>query len=103
VLGAQLNADGTLSGTFQKLVDADGADGMAVDDRGNLYIAATAGILVFDKTGARLGSVTIPQGAPSNCTFGGSDRKTLFITSNLGAGNPATGLYSIKLNLPGLP
>jgi gluconolactonase len=103
LLGAQLNADGTVNGPFQKLADTDGGDGRAVDDRGNLYVAATAGILVFDKNGAALGTITIPQGAPSNCTFGGSDRKTLFITSNLGAGNAATGLYSIKLNVPGLP
>jgi gluconolactonase len=103
VLAAQLNTDGTLNGSFQKLLDAAGGDGMAVDDNGNLYIAATAGILVFDKTGARLGSVTLPKGTPSNCTFGGSDRKTLFITSNGGAGDPSTGLYSIKLNVPGLP
>jgi gluconolactonase len=103
LLAGNLNADGTLNGPFQKLADTDGGDGMAVDDRGNLYVAATAGILVFDKTGAPLGTITIPQGAPSNCTFGGSDRKTLFITSNLGGGNAATGLYSIKLNVPGLP
>lgn len=103
VLAAPLNDDGTLNGSFQKLVDAAGADGMAVDDRDNIYVAATMGILVFDKTGARLGSVTLPSGTPSNCTFGGADRKTLFITSNAGAGNPATGLYSIRLNVPGLP
>ncbi|MDB4934460.1 MAG: gluconolactonase [Labilithrix sp.] len=104
VLAAPLNADGTLGAAgFSKIADADGGDGMAVDDRGNLYVAATAGILVFDKAGAPLGTITIPQGAPSNCAFGGSDRKTLFITSNLNGGNAATGLYSIKLNVPGLP
>ncbi len=57
VLAAQLNDDGTLNGSFQKLVDAAGGDGMAVDDRDNIYVAATAGILVFDKTGARHASV----------------------------------------------
>lgn len=103
LLGASLNADGTLNGAFQKVADTDGGDGMAVDDRGNLYVAATAGILVFNNTGAPLGTITIPQGAPSNCTFGGSDRKTLFITSNLNGNAAATGLYSIKLNVPGLP
>jgi gluconolactonase len=103
LLGASLNADGSLNGAFQKIADTDGGDGMAVDDRGNLYVAATAGILVFDKVGTALGTITIPQGAPSNCTFGGADRKTLFITSNLGGGDAATGLYSIRLNVPGLP
>jgi gluconolactonase len=103
VLSAPLNANGTLGGGFAKIVDAEGGDGMAVDDRGNLYVAAIAGILVFDKAGTSLGKIAIPQGTPSNCTFGGGDRKTLFITSNNGNGNPMTGLYSIKLNVPGLP
>lgn len=103
LLGAQLNGDGTVNGAFAKVADADGGDGMAVDDLGNLYVAATAGVLVFDKTGAALGTITIPQGAPSNCTFGGADRKTLYITSNLGGNSAVTGLYQIRLNVPGLP
>lgn len=103
LLGAQLEADGSLNGAFAKVADADGGDGMAVDDLGNLYVAATAGILVFDKAGTALGTITIPQGAPSNCTFGGGDRKTLFITSNLQNNAGVTGLYQIKLNVPGLP
>jgi gluconolactonase len=103
VLAAQLDGNGAVSGTFAKLADAAGGDGVAVDDLGNLYVAATAGVLVLDKTGSPLGTITIPQGAPSNCAFGGSDRKTLFITSNVDANNPATGLYAIKLNVPGLP
>lgn len=103
VLGAQLVADGTLNGTFAKVADADGGDGMAVDDLGNLYVAASAGVLVFDRTGTSLGTITIPQGKPSNCAFGGADRKTLYITSNLQANPAVTGLYQIKLNVPGLP
>ena len=68
---------------------------MAVDDAGNVYIAAMTGVLVFDKTGTGLGTITVPE-VPANCTFGGADRKTLFITAR-------TGLYKIKLNVPGLP
>ena len=103
LLNAKLNADGTVDGSFAKVADTDGGDGMAVDDLGNLYVAGKAGILVFDKTGAALGTVTVPKGTPSNCTFGGADRKTLYITSNLGGDTAATGLYQIKLNVPGLP
>jgi gluconolactonase len=103
LLSSKLKMDGTLDGTFAKVADTDGGDGMAVDLNGNLYVAATAGVLVFDKTGKSLGIVTVPQGSPSNCTFGGSDMRTLYITSNNGGGNAATGLYSIKLNVPGLP
>ena len=64
---------------------------------------ATGGIKVFDKAGQSLGTITLPAGNPSNCTFGGPDKQTLFITSNAGGGNAATGLYSIHLNVPGLP
>jgi gluconolactonase len=102
-LSAALAGDGSLSGTFTKLGDAPGGDGMAVDLAGNLYIAANAGILVFDRAGAALGTITLPAGTPSNCTFGGADRQTLFVTSNNGGGDPATGVYSIHLNVPGLP
>lgn len=69
---------------------------MAVDDAGNLYVAAQGGVQVFDKTGAtKIGTITVGE-QPANCTFGGGDRKTLYITAR-------TGLYSIKLNVPGLP
>jgi gluconolactonase len=68
---------------------------MAVDDNGNLYVADDAGIDVFDATAAKLGTITVDE-KPSNCTFGGADRKTLYITAK-------TGLYSIVLNVPGLP
>ena len=103
VLVAELNPDGTTKAGFAKIVDADGGDGMAVDLAGNLYVAAKAGILVFDKAGGPLGTITIAKGTPSNCTFGGADMKTLYITSNDGGGSAATGLYSIALNVPGLP
>lgn len=101
VLFADLNADGTVKAAFAKAVDAPGGDGMAVDQAGNLYVAATAGVLVFDKSGTALGTVTV-SGTPSNVAFGGADLKTLYVTSNKGGGDPATGLYSIKLNVPGL-
>ncbi len=103
VLFAALNPDGSVKGDFAKIADADGGDGIAVDQAGNLYVAAKAGILVFDATGKSLGLITIALGTPSNCTFGGADMKTLYITSNNGGGNAATGLYAIKLNVPGLP
>ncbi len=101
VLFGDLNPNGTVKAAFAKIVDAPGGDGMAVDRAGNLYVAATAGVLVFDKTGTALGTVTV-AGTPSNVEFGDTDRKTLYVTANSGGGNPATGLYSIKLNVPGL-
>jgi gluconolactonase len=89
-----LAADGTAT-EKGKFADVNGGDGIAVDDAGNLYVAAETGIEVFDNTGTGLGTITVPE-QPSNCTFGGTDRKTLYITAR-------TGLYKIKLNVPGLP
>jgi gluconolactonase len=87
-------ADGTPSNDTQ-FATVTGGDGMAVDKAGNIYVAGTDGIVVFDKAGAGLGTITVPE-VPANCTFGGADGKTLYITAR-------TGLYSIKLNVPGLP
>lgn len=86
--------DGTPSGEA-KFANVTGGDGMAVDKADNVYVAATDGIFVFDKGGAPLGTITVPE-VPSNCTFGGADGKTLYITAH-------NGLYSIVLNVPGLP
>ena len=59
-----------------------GADGMATDAVGRLFIAARQ-VRVFSPEGKMLGSIPTPKPA-SNLTFGGPGRKTLFITSNSG-------------------
>ena len=91
---AAVAADGTV-GSFSDLANVAGGDGMAVDDAGNLYVTGSAGVLVFDKTGKSLGTITVAE-QPANCTFGGADRKTLYITAR-------TSLFRIDLNVPGLP
>lgn len=62
-----------------------GGDGMAVDAKGNLWIAVplAGAILVVDPAGKPLGRVSVPE-YPSNCAFGGADGKTLFITARTG-------------------
>ena len=58
-----------------------GSDGFAVDEQGNLYVTPKADhVRVFDPAGRRLGEIPLPA-APSNVTFGGPDRRTLFITA----------------------
>jgi sugar lactone lactonase YvrE len=72
-----------------------GGDGMAMDDAGNLYVATNAGVQVYKPNGATWGIISVPE-VPSNCTFGGPDRKTLYITAQ-------TSLYRVTLKVPGLP
>lgn len=59
-----------------------GGDGLTVDKQGNLYLTAPAisSICVVDAEGAEKGRIEIPK-APSNCAFGGSDLKTLYVTA----------------------
>jgi len=91
-----LAADGSLMDTpvpFAKTTGAT-ADGMCMDCAGNLYVSTQTGVEIFDSTGKALGMV--PSGEASNCTFGGEDRKTLFVTSR-------AVLKAIKMPNPGLP
>jgi sugar lactone lactonase YvrE len=58
-----------------------GSDGFAVDEQGNLYVTPKAqAIRVFSPTGQHLGEIPLPVAA-ANVTFGGPDRRTLFITA----------------------
>ena len=59
---------------------AGGGDGMTVDSKGNLYITSALGIQVFDPAGKALGILTFDE-QPANCTFGGKDNKTLYVTA----------------------
>ncbi len=72
-----------------------GGDGMRLDEQGNLWVAAgiwlprhageTAGvppgIYVITPAGKLLGRIPITEDVCTNLAFGGSDRKTLFVTA----------------------
>jgi gluconolactonase len=69
-------------------------DGMKVDVEGNLYCACLGGAVeVFDPSGKRLGMIKVPEPA-FNVGWGDADGKALYITAG-------TGLYRIRLNIPG--
>jgi gluconolactonase len=65
-----------------------GADGMAVDRDGRVYVATDAGVQVFDRKGKPLGTIKVPR-TPSNLAFSGPDKHTLYITAR-------EGLYKLK-------
>lgn len=55
-----------------------GADGLATDAHGRLYVASSVGIQVFSPKGQALGVIPLPK-APQNLAFAGADRKTLYV------------------------
>lgn len=94
-----LTAEGRIEPQSQKLVHdfgrGRGGDGMALDTRGWLYVTAglnfanppvetgdvAAGVYVFTPEGKQMGFIPVPLDMVTNCTFGGADLKTLFITA----------------------
>ncbi len=74
-------------------VIASGADGLAVDSEGRVYIAVPAGIQVVSPKGMTLGVIPLP-GAPQNLAFAGPDKKTLYV---VGRGNA----YKIQMQAQG--
>jgi gluconolactonase len=92
-----LAADGAVMGAGSAFVAAtknDTVDGMCVDCAGNVYAGTANGVEVYSSAGAYLG--TVPTGESSNCTFGGADRKTMYVTSR-------SVLKYVTLAVPGLP
>lgn len=69
-------------------------DGMKVDTKGNVYCAGPDGIWVISPDGRKLGVIRPPE-VPANLNWGDGDAKTLYMTAR-------TGLYSIRLNVPGI-
>ncbi len=59
-----------------------GADGMAFDDQGFLYIATNLGIQICDQPGRVVGIILYPgPDRARNLVFGGKDLQTLYITA----------------------
>src|SRR5262245_19222287 len=86
-----------------------GGDGMCLDSEGNAYITAglsggfspeqdssvKAGVHIVSPQGKPLGFIPVPEDSVTNCTFGGPDLKTLYITAG-------TALWRIGLNARGM-
>jgi gluconolactonase len=70
-----------------------GSDGLRTDVRGNVYTTASDGVRIYNPEGKHLARITLPE-QPANCTFGGSDYRTLFVTAR-------TSLYAIPLKVAG--
>jgi gluconolactonase len=89
LLAFDVKADGTLSNrrNFAKYqggsknaegVFTSGADGLAIDNDGRVYIATAAGVEVVSAKGGHLGVIPVSR-APQNIAFAGKDKRTLYI------------------------
>lgn len=72
---------------------ATAADGITLDEQGNLYAAWRGEIRIYDPEGKVLHVISMPE-RPSNVTFGGVDNRTLFITAR-------ESLYSLQMAVEG--
>jgi len=86
-----IGPDGSL--TDKKLFCEMGSDGMTIDSKGNMYLTGK-GVTIFDKTGKKLGNISISESWTANVCFGGKDLKSLYITAS-------KGLYRIRLKVKG--
>jgi gluconolactonase len=86
-----IQPDGSLAN--KTLICQLGSDGMTIDEEGNLYLTGR-GVTVFDKTGKKIEQIDVPEPWTGNVSFGGKDRRTLFITAT-------KGLYAIRLRVRG--
>jgi gluconolactonase len=79
---------------FATMNPAGYGDGMEIDADGNLYSSGPLGVWVFKPDGTVIDTVLVP-GQTTNCGWGDSDRKTLYITSG-------TAVYKIRFATTGI-
>lgn len=93
VFDVQANGELRGGGVFHK-IEPGYADGLCVDEDGNIWSSAADGVHCIDPNGRLLGKIRIPYRV-SNLTFGGALKNRLFI------GGSHT-LYAIYLNRRGV-
>jgi gluconolactonase len=96
VFAYDVQADGTVANKrpFTELRDIpggqeSGADGLALDREGRIYITTVKGVQVFDRGGQYLGTIALAR-QPANVAFAGPDKRSLYITAR-------EGLYRLRM------
>ena len=72
------------------------ADGMKVDQEGNVYCTGPGGIWILDPSGKHLGTILLGDKSATNMAWGDDDLRTLYITNR-------DELDRIRLKIPGVP
>jgi gluconolactonase len=74
----EIEEDGYLKN--RKLFCDMGSDGMTIDNKGNVYLTGK-GVTVFNPKGEQIAHIPVEESWTSNVVFGGTERKTLFVTA----------------------
>lgn len=87
----KIEPDGAL--TNKTLFVNQGSDGMTMDSNQNVYLTGN-GVTVYDRQGNKIAHIPVPAEWTANVTFGGKDKKLLFITAG-------KAIYKLQMNVRG--
>jgi len=93
IFSFDINQDGSLSNLQPFVPGLNFCDGMSMDERGNVYVAAS-GIKAYSPSGEKV--LEINTGGATNNVFAGANEKTLFITG------PVTKVQVLKMKVKGV-
>jgi gluconolactonase len=100
ILRYPINSNGTVGPreVWAEVASPPGADGMAFDLNGLLYVAHFNGgvVDIFGSDGSLVDQITVPGPKPTNVAFGGPDNKTLVITEV-----ETHSVYRVRLDVAG--
>jgi gluconolactonase len=80
--------------TNQVIAANQGADGITLDQMGNLYLSGK-GVSIYNSNGELIGHIDIKEPWTANVCFGGKSRTDLFITAG-------TAIYTVPMNVKGV-
>ena len=86
-----INKDGSLMN--RELFVDQGSDGMAIDEKGNIYLTGK-GVTVYNAAGKKIQQIDVPAKWTANVCFGGKRKDILFITAS-------ESVYTLQMQVKG--
>jgi len=87
-----IEKDGSLNS--RQLFTEQGADGITLDNKGNLYLTGN-GVTVYNPAGDKVLHIPVPAKWTANVCFGGKERNILFITAS-------ESIYTLAMKVKGV-
>lgn len=94
IVSFKINPDGTL--TDKKTFCNQSTDGMAVDEKGNVYLTGEGALNVYNSKGEKIEDIKTPEQRCTILKFAGKDRKTLFLCGT-------NAVYTMEMAVKGDP